>query len=140
MLSRGSRTSEPALLPSFRNASNSPLTVVFGPSAHSFFVNAGWMRDGQLLEKQGIDKIRAIPTVSSSAASLSFLAFRPSLDLSVAQTQPETQADFFFSSHRRSLLKVDTTYVHFSLLPLPPSLSSFLPPAHFPPLLVSFSS
>lgn len=29
----------------------------------SFFVNAGWMRDGQLLEKQSIDKIRHIPTV-----------------------------------------------------------------------------
>jgi len=48
---------------------------MFVPSAHSFFVNAGWMRDGQLLEKQGINKIKGIPTVSSSAASLSFLAF-----------------------------------------------------------------
>lgn len=27
-----------------------------------YFVNAGWMRDGQLLEKQSIDKIRHIPT------------------------------------------------------------------------------
>ncbi|KAG8984914.1 hypothetical protein FRB93_006168 [Tulasnella sp. JGI-2019a] len=27
-----------------------------------YFVNGGWMRDGQLLEKQSIDKIRHIPT------------------------------------------------------------------------------
>ncbi|KAL7416788.1 prolyl aminopeptidase serine peptidase [Mrakia frigida] len=35
----------------------------FARIENHFFVNAGWMRDGQLLEKQGIDKIRGIPTV-----------------------------------------------------------------------------
>lgn len=35
----------------------------FARIENHFFVNGGWMRDGQLLEKQSIDKIRHIPTV-----------------------------------------------------------------------------
>jgi len=35
----------------------------FARIENHFFVNEGWMRDGQLLEKQSIDKIRHIPTV-----------------------------------------------------------------------------
>ncbi|EJU04971.1 prolyl aminopeptidase serine peptidase [Dacryopinax primogenitus] len=35
----------------------------FARIENHFFFNEGWMRDGQLLEKQAIDKIRHIPTV-----------------------------------------------------------------------------
>ncbi|KAI0784583.1 proline iminopeptidase [Abortiporus biennis] len=35
----------------------------FARIENHYFINAGWMRDGQLLEKQEIDKIRHIPTV-----------------------------------------------------------------------------
>lgn len=35
----------------------------FARIENHFFVNAGWMKDGQLLEKQEIDKIRHIPTI-----------------------------------------------------------------------------
>ena len=35
----------------------------FARIENHYFVNGGWMRDGQLLEKQAIDKIRHIPTV-----------------------------------------------------------------------------
>jgi proline iminopeptidase len=35
----------------------------FARIENHYFVNGGWMRDGQLLEKQNIDKIRHIPTV-----------------------------------------------------------------------------
>ncbi|KAG6813395.1 hypothetical protein H0H92_011372 [Tricholoma furcatifolium] len=36
----------------------------FARIENHYFVNEGFMRDGQLLEKQGIDKIRHIPTVA----------------------------------------------------------------------------
>jgi len=35
----------------------------FARIENHYFVNEGWMRDGQLLEKQEIDKIRHIPCV-----------------------------------------------------------------------------
>ncbi|KZT52213.1 prolyl aminopeptidase serine peptidase [Calocera cornea HHB12733] len=35
----------------------------FARIENHYFINEGWMRDGQLLEKQSIDKIRHIPTV-----------------------------------------------------------------------------
>ncbi|KAG6877809.1 hypothetical protein C0993_003783 [Termitomyces sp. T159_Od127] len=35
----------------------------FARIENHYFVNEGFMRDGQLLEKQGIDKIRHIPTI-----------------------------------------------------------------------------
>ncbi|CAL1716279.1 unnamed protein product [Somion occarium] len=35
----------------------------FARIENHYFVNDGWMRDGQLLEKQGIDKIRHIPCI-----------------------------------------------------------------------------
>lgn len=42
------------------------LISAFARIENHYFVNGGWMRDGQLLEKQEIDKIRHIPTVSDS--------------------------------------------------------------------------
>jgi len=44
-------------------AANDDWALAFARIEAHYFVNEGWMRDGQLLEKQSIDKIRNIPTV-----------------------------------------------------------------------------
>lgn len=44
-------------------AANDDWALAFARIEAHYFVNEGWLRDGQLLEKQSIDKIRNIPTV-----------------------------------------------------------------------------
>jgi len=44
-------------------ADNSEFANAFARIENHYFVNEGFMRDGQLLEVQEIDKIRHIPTV-----------------------------------------------------------------------------
>ena len=55
--------SQPSLLFPPRLTSTRVISCSFAKIENHFFINAGWMRDGQLLEKEGIDKIRHIPTV-----------------------------------------------------------------------------
>ncbi|KAG6847243.1 hypothetical protein H0H93_009306, partial [Arthromyces matolae] len=51
---------DPAYL---QRSENDDFANAFARIENHYFVNEGFMRDGQLLEKQGIDKIRHIPTV-----------------------------------------------------------------------------
>jgi len=44
-------------------ATNDDFANAFARIENHYFVNEGFMRDGQLLEKQEIDKIRHIPTI-----------------------------------------------------------------------------
>ncbi|KAG9028323.1 hypothetical protein FRB95_006596 [Tulasnella sp. JGI-2019a] len=46
----------------FALAGTDEWALAFARIATHYFVNGGWMRDGQLLEKQSINKIRHIPT------------------------------------------------------------------------------
>ncbi|KAJ3564305.1 hypothetical protein NP233_g8381 [Leucocoprinus birnbaumii] len=51
---------DPSLL---HHAEEDKFALAFARIENHYFVNEGFMRDGQLLEKQSIDKIRHIPTV-----------------------------------------------------------------------------
>ncbi|KIP11223.1 hypothetical protein PHLGIDRAFT_84050 [Phlebiopsis gigantea 11061_1 CR5-6] len=44
-------------------AENDKFALAFSRIENHYFINEGWMRDGQLLEKQSIDKIRHIPCI-----------------------------------------------------------------------------
>jgi proline iminopeptidase len=45
------------------HADDGKFALAFARIENHYFINEGFMRDGQLLEKQEIDKIRHIPTV-----------------------------------------------------------------------------
>ncbi|KAH6913446.1 prolyl aminopeptidase serine peptidase [Coprinopsis sp. MPI-PUGE-AT-0042] len=48
---------------SIARAADDKFALAFARIENHYFVNSGFMRDGQLLEKQSIDKIRHIPTI-----------------------------------------------------------------------------
>ncbi|KAF8529837.1 proline iminopeptidase [Gautieria morchelliformis] len=46
-----------------KKAGEDDWAIAFARIENHYFINEGWFRDGQLLEKQEIDKIRHIPTI-----------------------------------------------------------------------------